>query len=86
MTDLLGEGRSMFSNGDGRANERCRRKALTNQRRPDTDAKAAVLEAIRRIVNSGVAEQKPLANGDIELKLHSGEIFHLGEVAIARVG
>ena len=76
----------MFSDGDSRANEHCRRKALTNQRRPDTDAKAAVMEAIRRIVNSGVAELKPLANGDIELKLHSGEIFHLGEVAITRVG
>lgn len=76
----------MFPNGDGGANERSRRKALTNQRRPDTDAKAAVTEAIRRTVNSGVAELKPLANGDIELKLHSGEIFHLGEVAITRVG
>jgi len=86
MTDLLGAGWSMFPNGDGGANERCRSKALTNQRRPDTDAKAAVIEAIRRIVNSGVAELKPLANGDIELKLHSGEIFHLCEVAITRVG
>jgi hypothetical protein len=73
----------MFPNGDGGANERCRRKALTNQRRDD---KATVMDAIRRIVNSGVAELTPLANGDVELKLHSGEIFHLGEVAITRVG
>jgi hypothetical protein len=76
----------MFPNGDGGANERCRRKALTNQRRLDTDDKATVMDAIRRIVNSGVAELTPLANGDVELKLHSGEIFHLGEVAITRVG
>ena len=76
----------MFRNGDGGANERCPRKALTNQRRPDTDAKVAVMEAVRRIVNSGAAELKPLVNGDIELKLHSGEVFHLGEVAITRVG
>jgi hypothetical protein len=76
----------MFPNGDGGANERCRRKALTNQRRLDTDDKATVMDAIRRIVNGGVAELTPLANGDVELKLHSGEIFHLGEVAITRVG
>jgi hypothetical protein len=48
-------------------------------------SKAAVMALIGRLVNDGVAELNRLTNGDIELSLRSGEVFHLNEAAITRV-
>jgi hypothetical protein len=75
----------MFSNGDGTAEDDLGLKKSTFQLWADADAKAVVMDGVTRLVGRGVAELRPLTSGDIELKLHSGEIFHLGEVAVTRV-
>lgn len=76
----------MFPKGGGGVKELLRRKKLTDQRRQETNARAVVMDAIKRIAGSGAAELKPLANGDIELRFRSGEVFHLGELVITRIG
>jgi hypothetical protein len=45
-----------------------------------------VLSYIAELVQSGLAEWVALGNGDIELRLRSGEIFHLGKTAVTRIG
>ncbi len=49
------------------------------------DAKSQVLAAIGGLVDSGKAEWSRTATGEIELRLLSGEVFLLGEVAVTRV-
>ncbi|WP_246135609.1 hypothetical protein [Mesorhizobium intechi] len=49
------------------------------------DAKSQVLAAIGRLVADGKAEWRRTATGEIELRLSSGELFVLGEVAVTRV-
>ncbi|MGX5827795.1 hypothetical protein [Mesorhizobium sp. 43Arga] len=49
------------------------------------DAKSQVLAAIGKLVADGRAEWSRTANGEIELRLLSGEVFLLGEVAVTRV-
>jgi hypothetical protein len=48
-------------------------------------AKAFVLRHIGQIVASGHAEWRPLENGDVELRLQTGEVFLLAETTIGRV-
>ena len=43
------------------------------------------MDSIGRLVADGIAELSRLANGDIELRFRSGEVFHLGGMAITRV-
>ncbi|AEH87762.1 hypothetical protein [Mesorhizobium opportunistum] len=50
------------------------------------DAKSQVLAAIGELVNEGKAEWSRGESGEIELRLVSGEVFVLGEVAVTRVG
>jgi|GEM_PF-5303452 len=49
------------------------------------DAKSQVLAAIGGLVADGKAEWSRTASGEIELRLLSGEVFLLGEVAVTRV-
>jgi len=49
------------------------------------DAKSQVLAAIGELVDSGKAEWSRTATGEVELRLLSGEVFLLGEVAVTRV-
>ena len=49
-------------------------------------AKQLVLFAIGRFVREDEAALEMLANGEFELRLATGEIFHLGETTITRVG
>lgn len=49
------------------------------------DAKSQVLAAIGGLVDGGKAEWTRTATGEIELRLLSGEVFLLGEVAVTRV-
>ncbi|BCG79424.1 hypothetical protein MesoLj113b_29660 [Mesorhizobium sp. 113-3-3] len=49
------------------------------------DAKSRVLAAIGELVDSGKAEWSRTATGEVELRLLSGEVFLLGEVAVTRV-
>ena len=53
--------------------------------RHGTDPKADVMDSIGRLVADGIAELSRLANGDIELRFRSGEVFHLVGMAITRV-
>jgi hypothetical protein len=48
-------------------------------------AKAAVMSYIRKLVRLGLAEWVVLNNGDIKLALRTGEVFHLGEMAVTRI-
>ena len=41
--------------------------------------------AIDRFVRDDHAELKTLANGEFELRLFNGEIFHLGDKTITRI-
>ena len=52
--------------------------------RPE-DAKSQVLAAIVELVDAGKAEWSRNANGEVELRLLSGEVFVLGEVSVTRV-
>lgn len=55
-------------------------------RRAYTDpAKAAVMSYIRKLVRLGLAEWVVLNNGDMKLALRTGEVFHLGEMAVTRI-
>ncbi|MBZ9807345.1 hypothetical protein LB542_13265 [Mesorhizobium sp. BR1-1-9] len=49
------------------------------------DAKSLVMAAIGRLVDGSKAEWSRTATGEIELRLESGEVFLLGEVAVTRV-
>lgn len=48
--------------------------------------KARVMAWIGALIRAGHAEWGMLGNGDIELRFMTGEVFHLGETAITRVG
>ncbi|TPK71203.1 hypothetical protein FJ930_16460 [Mesorhizobium sp. B2-4-15] len=49
------------------------------------DAKSQVLAAIGELVDAGKAEFRHGPKGETELRLLSGEVFVLGEVAVTRV-
>jgi hypothetical protein len=51
---------------------------------PDA-AKAFVLTALGRIVEEGGAVIVTLESGGLELRLATGEVFHLGEKAVTRI-
>jgi hypothetical protein len=48
-------------------------------------AKALVMAYFRRLVADGHAEWRMLENGDIQLRLHTGEIFLLAKTMITRI-
>lgn len=60
---------------------------LENRDEPVTTdaAKALVMGEIDRLVVSGLAVIVVLEAGTLELRLATGEVFHLGEEAITRV-
>ena len=74
---------------------RCRKKigTLAQQRRA-TDvyadpAKTAVMSYARQVTRpnrKGLAQWTALGNGIFELTLFSGEIFHLDETSVTRIG
>ena len=71
---------------------RCRKKigTLAQQRRA-TDvcadqAKTAVMSYARQVTRQGLAQWTALDNGIFELTLFSGEIFHLDETSVTRIG
>ena len=71
---------------------RCRKKigTLAQQRRA-TDvcadqAKTAVISSARQVTRQGLAQWTALGNGIFELTLFSGEIFHLDETSVTRIG
>jgi len=71
---------------------RCRKKigTLAQQRRA-TDlyadpAKTAVMSYARQVTRQGLAQCTALGNGIFELTLFSGEIFHLDETSVTRIG
>jgi hypothetical protein len=47
--------------------------------------KNLVAAYINSLVRKGRAELKMLGNGDVELRLKNGQIFHLGDKALTRV-
>jgi hypothetical protein len=49
------------------------------------DAKSLVMAAIGELVAQGKADWTLTANGDIELRLPSGEAFVLGEITVTRI-
>lgn len=51
---------------------------------PDV-AKALVMAELARIVEQGDAVIITLESGTLELRLETGEIFHLGEAAVTRI-
>jgi hypothetical protein len=76
----------MFRNGGSGARER--RKSGTPHRndRAGINPKAVVMAFISRLVSDGRAEFGKRANGDIELRFSSGEVFQLHDAGITRVG
>ena len=48
-------------------------------------AKAIVMTEIARLVEDGHASVARLETGRLELRLTTGEIFHLGEEAVTRI-
>jgi hypothetical protein len=58
-------------------------QAAGSRRAPD--AKSRVMTAIGQMVDDGKAEWSRTATGDIELRLLTGEVFVLGELAVTRV-
>jgi len=48
-------------------------------------AKALVMSHIDRLVSDACAEWSLLDTGDVELRLLSGEIFHLADTTITRI-
>jgi hypothetical protein len=51
---------------------------------PDV-AKTLVMAELARVVEEGAAVMVTLESGTLELRLATGEVFHLGERAITRV-
>jgi hypothetical protein len=49
------------------------------------DAKALVMRHVGQLVADGYAEWVALSNGDVELRLHTGEIFILAEMLVVRI-
>ena len=49
-------------------------------------AKTAVMSFVRQLARQGFARRTALCNGVIELTLVSGEVFHLDETSVTRVG
>jgi hypothetical protein len=73
--------------------ERHRKKlyATLAQDRLATDAyadpaKIAVISFVRQLARRGLARWAAPGNGIIELTLFSGEVFHLDETSVTRVG
>ena len=62
-------------------------KTLPNGGRPEEPdvAKALVMAALARIVEEGGAAIATLESGTLELRLTTGEIFHLGEGTVTRI-
>jgi hypothetical protein len=48
-------------------------------------AKALVMAAVARIVEDGGATIVTLGSGKLELRLATGEIFHLGKETVTRI-
>ena len=48
-------------------------------------AKTLVMAELARILEEGAAVMVTLKSGTLELRLATGEVFHLGETAITRV-
>jgi hypothetical protein len=48
-------------------------------------AKALVMTCFRRLVADGYAEWHMLENGDIQLRLYTGEAYRLGKAMITRI-
>lgn len=48
-------------------------------------AKAAVMAHFGRLVGAGLAEWHLLGSGDVEVRLASGEVFHLGDDTVTRI-
>lgn len=70
----------------GRAPESGQPEPQPGQEPPRGDPdRAFVMQMVRSLVESGVAEWIALENGDIRLTLASGEIFHLGQDCITRI-
>ena len=76
----------MFRNGGSRVRERRKSGTPHKNDRAGTNPKAVVMASVSRLVSGGLAEFGRLANGDIELRFSSGEVFHLHEAGITRVG
>jgi hypothetical protein len=49
-------------------------------------AKTAVISLVRQLARQGLARWTTLGTGTIELTLFSGEVFHLDETSVTRVG
>jgi hypothetical protein len=49
-------------------------------------AKTEIMAYLKLVLETGFARQAELGNGDIELTLLSGEVFHLSETSITRIG
>jgi hypothetical protein len=47
--------------------------------------RAIVMAEITRLVDDGDAVLAPLESGRLELRLATGEVFHLGEESVTRV-
>ena len=66
----------------------CRTAAISDPlaKAEDADpAKALALGFIGRLVRAGHGEWRPLANGDVELRLSGGEVFNLAETTCTRI-
>ncbi len=44
------------------------------------------MACLKLVLDAGFARQADLGDGDIEFILLSGEVFHLGQTSIRRVG
>lgn len=73
--------RAMASSSAAGANSRISAGAAVSRE----DAKSQVLAAIGELVDAGKAELRHGPKGETELRLPSGEVFVLGEVAVTRV-
>jgi hypothetical protein len=77
--------------GSGSRKSRTRRSLITGRKIEPTNrhhgysAKQLVMFAIDRFVRDDHAGLKTLANGEFELRLFTGEIFHLGDKTITRI-
>ena len=49
-------------------------------------AKTAVMSFARQLAREDLAQWTALGNGIVEITLFSGEVFHLGETSVTRVG
>jgi hypothetical protein len=49
-------------------------------------AKTAVMSFVRQLARKDLAQWTALDNGIVELTLFSGEVFHLDDTSVTRVG